>query len=58
MDVGDEASKRSRTCHIMCAEHVCTLYTYPVRMYYATIYKNIEFVVFVIGTLTKSSTYV
>ena len=32
--------------HIMCVEHVCTLYTYPIRMYCATIYKNMEFVVF------------
>jgi hypothetical protein len=28
----------------MCVEHVRTLYTYPVRMYCATIYKNMEFV--------------
>jgi len=39
-DVGDEVGTRSCTCHIMCVEHVCILYTYPIRMYCATIYKN------------------
>ena len=54
VDVGDEVGTRSHTCRIMCVEHVCTLYSYPIRMYCATIYKNIEFIVFVIGTLTKN----
>ena len=54
MDVGDEVGTRSCTCRIMCVEHVCTLYTYPIHMYCATIYKNMEFIVFVIGTLTKN----
>ena len=38
----------------MCVEHVCTLYTYRLHMYYATVYKNMEFVVFVIGTLLNT----
>jgi len=25
-DVGDEVGTRSGMCHIMCVEHVCTLY--------------------------------
>jgi len=29
-DVGDEVGTRSGMCHIMCVEHVCTLYTYPI----------------------------
>jgi len=37
--------------HILGAEHVCTLNTYPIRVYCATIYQNMEFVFFVIGTL-------
>jgi len=37
--------------HIMCVEHVCTLNACPIHMCCATIYKNMEFVVFVIGTL-------
>jgi len=54
VDVGDEVGMRSHTCHIMCVEHVCTLYSYPICMYCAKIYKSMEFVVFVIGTLTKN----
>ena len=37
---------RSMVSHYLCrtVEHVCTLYTYPIRTYRATIYKNMEFV--------------
>ena len=42
------------TSMVSCVEHVCTLYTYPICMYCATIYKNMELVVFVVGTLTKN----
>jgi len=54
VDEGDEVGTRYLTCHIMCVEHVCTLYTYHIRVFCATIYKNMEFIVFVIGTLTKN----
>ena len=54
VDVGGEVGMRSHTCHIMCVEHVCSLYSYPICTYCATIYKSMEFVVFVIGTLTKN----
>jgi len=40
--VGDEVGIRSRTCHIVCVEPVCTLYTYAICMYCATIYKNTQ----------------
>ena len=51
VDVEDEVGTRTGTCHIMCVEHLCTIQTYPTRMYCATIYRNKEFVVLVIGTL-------
>jgi len=38
-------------CVCVCVEHVCILNTCPIRMYYATTYKNMEFVVYVMGKL-------
>ena len=40
----------------MCVDHVSTLYTrtYPICIYCLTMYKNMEFVVFAIGVLTKN----
>ena len=37
--------------HIMYVEHVCTINTCPICMYYATTYKYVDFVVLVIGIL-------
>jgi len=34
---------------IMCVEHLCTLYTYLICMYWAKIYKYMGIAVFVVG---------
>ena len=37
---------------IMCVEHLCTLYTYLICMYWAIIYKDMGIAVFCSRTLT------
>ena len=44
---------KSIVLYYVCVEHVCTLNTSPIHMYCTKIYKSMESLVYVIGTLNQ-----